>query len=190
MIIGVTGKKQSGKDTIGNFLIRHKGFHTYKFAEAIKSAVADIFLWDDRYINGELKEVIDPRWGISPRQAQQVVGTELFRECLPETLRGFRDIIGNNIWVKRFQYWYETLPTDTNVVITDVRFLNEAEAIREMGGVILKVHRKNTDYIEDSHVSEIEMCHIAPHFNVVNNGNTLELEAQVGRIYNHLKEGD
>ena len=189
MIIGITGKKRSGKDTIADYLIDTRAFGGYKFATPIKNAVADIFLWDDRWVNGEFKETVDPRWGISPRQAQQVMGTELFRERMPEVLEDFSTLIGSDIWVKRFQYWYEGLPEHFNVVVSDVRFKNEAAIITAMGGKIIRVKR---DVLEsnDTHASEVEMEMIEPHYVVVNNGTIPELHAKISILYKAMLSND
>lgn len=172
MLIGITGKKRSGKDTIAEYLIKEHGFVDYKFASPIKNLCKDIFLWDDEWVNGAYKETVDSRWGISPREAQQVVGTELFREHLPKTLKGFADTIGAGVWCARFQYWYESLPNDVNVIVSDMRFLNEAEIIKNIGGTLWRVERDGL-VSNDTHPSEMEMESIQVDFKILNN-HTLE----------------
>ena len=84
MIVGVSGLKRSGKDTVAELLVKEYGFERYSFADPIKEAMSIVFDWDDRYLYGELKEIIDPRWGISPRQVFQHFGTEYAQHILPE----------------------------------------------------------------------------------------------------------
>lgn len=157
MIIAITGKKRSGKDICGDHLVEKYGFVKYSFAEPIKEMCKIVFLWDERHTEGELKEVIDERWGITPREAFQTIGTELFRENFPKLHKQFHTLIDNNIWVKRFVFWY-TLNKDKNVVITDLRFLNEAKIIKEMGGDIIRIISPVDN--DDAHKSEMEMDQI------------------------------
>lgn len=185
MLIGITGKKRAGKDVCAAHLEKYYGFIHYKFASAIKTSVGSIFLWDDEWINGEFKETIDPRWGISPREAQQAIGTELFRERLPEIFPKFNKCIGNNIWVQRFKYFYEGLPKTANVVVSDIRFLNEAESIKALGGIIVRVDRKGLVSI-DPHPSEMEMGRIQPNIILENNTSKMALELKIAKVYKEI----
>lgn len=171
MIIAITGKKRSGKDVFASILQEHN-FELYKFAQPIKNMCKDIFLWNEDYINGDKKEEIDPRWGISPRYAQQVIGTELFRQGLPSLSDGFRETVGDCIWVNRFRYWYDNYKSTSlfgNVVISDLRFLNEAKMVQEYGGLIVKIVR-DTDSKSDVHQSEQEMESIISDYTIHNDG--------------------
>jgi len=182
MIIALTGMKRSGKDTCAAYFEENYGFINYKFAGAIKRAVADIFLCEDDWINGKYKETTDPKWGISMRKAQQAIGTDLFRDRLPELYPEFNSLIGKAIWVKRFQYWFELQRSDTNVVISDLRFLNEAETVRKMGGIIIRVNREDSAS-NDHHPSETEMSKIIPDHTVENNSSILDLYTSLEVIY-------
>ena len=179
-IIALTGKKQSGKDVMASYFVK-RGFIHYKFADPIKELCSNVFLWDDDWVNGQYKETVDPRWGISPREAQQLIGTELFRQYLPVKSEGFRIKTEKNIWVNRFRYWYQNLfLTDMfpNVVISDLRFLNEAEVVREMGGSIVRIDRPSIT-INDSHASETEMEEIIPDYTIINNSSIATYEGKI-----------
>ena len=69
MIIMLSGRKRAGKDEAAKVLIDNYNFTPFAFAKPIKEICKIVFLWDDERINGELKEVEDPTWGISPRKA-------------------------------------------------------------------------------------------------------------------------
>jgi len=182
MIIGITGKKFAGKDVVADYLIRQHGFVKYKFASPIKNFVADTFLMSDSQINGDQKEVVDERWGMSGREIQQVFGTETMREFFPTLNKTFNEIIGNNLWCKRFQYWYESLPKGADVVISDVRFLNEFKILKEMGGHILKIKREGL-VSTDQHSSEQEMDQIIPDYTLHNDSGIEGLEAKIAMVY-------
>lgn len=167
MIIGLTGKKRSGKDTAASVFVDN-GFIKYRFADPLKDACRSIFLWYDEHIEGDLKEVIDSRWGISPRQAMQYLGTEVGREALPNHFPTFKSVIGSGIWIRRFKYWYEKDPT-RKVIIPDVRFLNEAKTIKDLGGKIIKIVRPS-ETKKDNHISEKEIDLIVSDYLVFNDG--------------------
>ena len=106
MIIAITGYKQSGKDTIAKYLCEKYGYVQYSCASPIKEAAKDMFNWTDEHVNGELKEVLDPRWGIMPRQVLQSLGTEYGQFMLSKMYPLFAEITGRKLWVRNFHYWY------------------------------------------------------------------------------------
>jgi hypothetical protein len=128
-IIGLGFEKRSGKDTVADFLVEDFGAIKMAFAGPLKAATKEIFGWDERHVNGDLKEVVDTFWGFTPRWALQKVGTE-----------GIRDVIGRDTWTKRAQQLVERSGADV-IVFTDVRFPEEAAFIEGMGGELWHVHR-------------------------------------------------
>jgi len=172
MIIGVIGKKRSGKDTTGDYLINNKGYMKYSFAAPLKKAAMEIFGFTDDQVNGDLKEVIDPRWGVTPRNILQVMGTELFQFDIQKYIPEFKNI-GREIWVKRFKLWYTENEIKDNIVITDVRFQHEVDAIINLGGVVWKIERPSLSFI-DEHPSEKEMDLITGYNTVIINDGTLD----------------
>ena len=184
MIIGICGKKRSGKDTIADILVNNYNFIKYAYADPIKDIIKIIFKWDDKRI--EDKETIDPYWGISPRQALQNIGTELFQFELGKQVPLFNDTIGRNIWVKVFESWYSRLPKNTNVVVSDVRFQHELNGLLAMNAVIVKVERPNYK-MEDSHSSENGLNNIQNYDYLITNDKTKTyLENQITGIINHI----
>lgn len=141
MIIGITGFIGSGKDTAANYLVAQHGFKRDSFAGALKDAVATVFGWDRELLEGltpearTWREQVDPWWAkrlkmpnLTPRWVLQYWGTEVCRQ-------GFHD----DIWIASLE---NRLNQRTgNTVISDVRFPNEIQAIRNAGGVIAWVRR-------------------------------------------------
>lgn len=168
MLIGLKGKKLSGKDTTGKILAKEFGFTTIAFAEPLKQAAMIIFdLSEDQVHDQALKEQVDPRWGLSPRRILQVMGTEVGRQLCP------------NIWVERAMMRVQKEPK-TNWVITDLRFVNEAEAIKEAGGIVVEVQRPGAGTgNNEQHVSEQEQDHIKPDYIISNDGTLEDLERKV-----------
>ena len=188
MIIAFCGKKRSGKDTCGDYLKFYHGFSKYSFASPLKRFVKDTFMMNDDQVSGDKKEEIDERWGISGRRLQQLVGTDLMRKTLPELDEGFNKFIGDNIWVKRFYYHYMSLTVPLDYTITDLRFLNEAEMIKSMGGYIVKIIRPELQD-NDNHQSEMEMEKITPDYTIINDSSVSMLSFQVSKIYKEILNG-
>lgn len=162
-IIGITGLKRSGKDTLA-YYIRNQdpSFVKYAFADPVRQAATAMFGFNERdYTDPELKESIDPFWGISPRQALQYIGTEVGRQGFAAAYPQFKEITDDQLWVKRFQRFLDTLSHPRNVVITDMRFQNEMNAIRNLAHVDYKVHTFGIVRSElpgdDLHASETEI---------------------------------
>lgn len=142
MMIGISGKKRSGKDTLANW-IEEKGWYRYGFADPIKS-ITEIGLgvptnWANLDANKELPTAALNGW--SPRQVWQKIGTEWGR-----------DTIHPDLWLI-FAGWHQQ-KHGSNMVVADVRFENEARWIRDQGGRIIHVRRPALTATTDSHKSE------------------------------------
>ena len=141
MIIGICGLIGSGKDTIADYLQNIHQFRRESFAHTLKDAVACVFGWDRELIEGrtresrEWREQVDPWWSdrlnmpdLTPRYVLQVWGTEVAR-------RSFHD----DIWIASLEN--KLRKTQYDVVISDCRFPNEIKAIRNAGGIVIRVKR-------------------------------------------------
>ena len=165
MLIGITGKKRSGKDTAGFYLRDTYGFRKARPLAIFKNSFKEWFGWDERHMEGELKEVVDPLFGFSPRQLMQVFGTELMKYDLGDHIPGFARVCGEDIWIRSFVRWYDQQPMG-NYVLTDLRFVNESQRIPFDVIIRLKSDRSP----EDTHASEQEIDKISADYEIVNNG--------------------
>lgn len=131
MIIALTGLAGSGKSTAAKHLVEVHGFTLVKFAGPLKAMLRCLGL-GDREIEGDLKEVPHPvLGGRTPRHAMQTLGTEWGR-----------NLIHSNLWVNVAMASADNvLDCGGPVVIDDCRFLNEANAVKERGGFIVKLMR-------------------------------------------------
>lgn len=168
MIVGICGYKRVGKDTAADAF---RGFNRYALADPLRTACCEIFGWDRKRI--EDKEAVDPFWGISPRRAMQVVGTELFRQHLVV----IEPSVGN-VWINSMVRRY--LACKQNLVVSDVRFPDEADAIRQLGGWILRIHRPG--YGPGDHASERRVDEISPDAVIHNDGTIADLHDQVAAL--------
>ena len=194
IIIGITGLISSGKDTIADYLTTYHGFKRVSFAASLKDAVASVFGWDREYLEGTTKasrqwrEKRDEWWSnrlgmdITPRWILQYWGTDV---C--------RNHFHNDIWVASVEH--KLLNSKEDIVITDCRFDNEVAAIKNAGGVAIRVKRGPDPEWYDSAVS----------FNRGPNGNAswalgkmkldkLKIHASeyssIGLQYNHIIENN
>lgn len=168
MIIGICGHARNGKDSVAHVFKDLWGFEHRSFAKPLKDACKFIFDWSDEEIEGRLKDVEDVRWGITPRLAMQLIGTEFGQYMLCEKSEKFKVVVGRNLWVKRCL----DDAGDKNIVISDVRFPHEADAIRSKGGIIIRVIRRGFEG-NSLHASEVEMEKIKPDF-VIHNDYSLD----------------
>ena len=183
MLIGLCAKKRSGKDVMADYLIENYGFNKYSLAAPLKKAVCIIFNWDyDTVEKNENKEKIDPLYGISYRQACQSIGTNWGQLSLCENYPLFKEITGRKLWVKNFiQYYINN--KDKNIVIADVRFPHEADAIKALGGKIIKIQRSSLEN-NDTHESEQYIDTIKG--DIIENNSTLDDFYKT--IDNYMKE--
>ena len=140
MIIGVCGFIGSGKDTIADYLVNIHQFRRDSFANTLKDAVSAVFGWDRDMLEGrskksrEWRETRDGWWSerlgreITPRLMLQLWGTEVCRQ-------GFHD----DIWIASLEN--KIRQSEDDVVISDCRFPNEIQAIRNAGGIVVRVIR-------------------------------------------------
>lgn len=153
-LIAICGFKGSGKDTIGNFFVLN-GYIKKSFADPLKDIVSAMFGWDRSLLQGETNESREWReqpdiwWEaqlnwiskdnpfyqfhprFTPRVALQLIGTNIIRETFDD-----------NMWILRFRKELLKLK-DENIVLTDVRFINELNEIRKNNGIIIRVKRNS-----------------------------------------------
>lgn len=169
MIIGIIGKIGSGKSTGAEFLSQEFGYEEYSISKPLKE-VAKIFGFSHNQVFGtqEQKLEIHPYWGISGRTFLQKVGTDLFRNNIKNVLPEMK--IEDSPWLEIFKLKFIQNPK--KYIVSDVRFEDEAEFIKKMGGIIIRINRNEKGKEkgkETVHISELEMDKIKEDFSIDNN---------------------
>jgi hypothetical protein len=138
------------------------------------------FGFTEEQLNGSQKEIVDPFWKVTPRQVLQFVGTEMFRNTMPQLIPH----VNTDFWVivvkkKIMDEWAKN--PETKFVITDVRFENELKFIHEMGGMSISVFRPNSPLgNEDTHSSETATLNVQQ--TVTNDGSFYALYAKIDEV--------
>lgn len=163
-VIALCGAARSGKDTAGHHLKNFHGYGLLKFAGPLKAGLCAMFGWPAEMLeNGPWREQVLPNIGKSPRQLMQTLGTDWGRE-----------LVHPDLWMTLARQRIDEaramgLP---GVVFTDTRFANEAQLVKDAGGLVIKVVRGTAAPVA-SHVSESSMpAHLVDV--IVQNDDTLE----------------
>lgn len=166
-LIGIMGLARVGKDTATAHLCDTYGMESYAFADPIKSMLTGVF--GDLFRDGDREAPID--WlGKSPRQLMQTLGTEWGREVVHPDLWV---LVADQMWKK-----YQEIGWGAGVVLSDVRFRNEAEWILAQGGLLISLSRDGVAAVA-THVSEQNIPFDLANVSLENNGTVEELAAAV-----------
>jgi len=181
MLIGITGRKHHGKDTVAQMFVE-RGYTQIRFADPLKNMlrafyatvgvqVADI----EERIEGALKE-IPCGWlcGETPRRAMQTLGAEWGRVH-----------IGDRFWVDTL---LRRAGRGADVVVSDVRYPNECAAIKSSGGLVFRVDAgKRVPQNEFSnHSSETEIDNLPVDRVIDNNGSAAQLREAIDQLCRDL----
>lgn len=175
-MIGFLAKRRRGKDTACDYFVE-QGYTKRAFAEPLKRGVQQWFGFTDEQLFTDKKDCIDPEWGISPREACQVIGSEVVRDLFPTILLSG---IGNDFWIKNASIWYNKNYENHKglVVWADVRFQNEVDYILNNGGKVYKIIRPELDKLEndrvDEHQSEESIDNVKNYSGIIVNDGVLE----------------
>ena len=218
MIIGITGFIGSGKDTVANMFVERGCVHD-SFAAPLKDVCSSIFGWPREMLEGDtvesrdFREMPDMFWtkklgvpNFTPRFALQLLGTEVLRNHFDQ-----------DIWLNSLEYRMRKMSDSSPcVVVSDARFRNELDLIKNMGGVVIWVQRGElpewyetasqahsnvvcrkimTTKYKDVHESEWNWAGYNVDYIINNNGTLEDLEKQVenirdwntGQFKEHLK---
>jgi len=176
--VAIVGKMRGGKDTVADYF-RHKGnYAKINFGDAIKKIVKEYF--PNEYAKGK------------PRNLLQRVGQD-FRKIDPL------------VWVNEHEWQVallKLLGSNSNIVTSDLRQMNEYEYLKANGYVIIKVvaddeirkariTESGDIFSEEDFYHETELATEAIPYDylITNNGTYEELQEQIEKIYGEI-QGD
>lgn len=184
LILGLTGPAGCGKSTVAKYLVDHHSFVEIAFADPLKDMLAALL--------GEAREnldrlLADREWkerpcstlgGKSPRQALQLLGTEWGRQLMHP-----------DIWVLAVRSrieWVQDVFEDEghHIVISDVRFANEAAFVRQHGR-LAHVSRPDAAPVA-AHTSESGVLFDSRDFHLDNHGSLAQLHKHLDGVMPHL----
>lgn len=173
-LVGITGRKYHGKDTVARELVLN-GFSIVRFAGPLKDMLRAFYRAHDinenvieRKIEGDLKEHPCPLLrGKTPRYAMQTLGDEWGRQ-----------LISDDLWTESFAYRTEG---KDKVVAPDVRYSNEVDAIAKLNGEVWRVDASGRvpDTAGSGHASETSVNSLTVNKEIDNNGTPFALSTAV-----------
>lgn len=173
VLVGLCGKKGSGKDEAYKILNRIYNYQNVKFAGPLKDMLRALLKVQnipsditERMIEGDLKEV--PSFylgGKTPRYIMQTLGTEWGRV-----------LIDSKLWINAFHNSLRLDDPKMRYACTDVRYQNEGDVIHDLGGFIIRLNRNTDNNNFSSHSSETEIDSLVVDYEIDNNGTLEDLE--------------
>lgn len=167
MILGISGRSGSGKSTMADYLVKNKGFVSISLSDPLKRFCQEVYGFSEAQLWGrsENRSCPDKRYQrkdgtfLSAREALQRLGTEWGRTCYENTwvdlcissaqrvlqgdhydpVRGFNHTLWESIFKEKVK----------GVVIPDIRYDNEADRIKDSGGVIVRLSAQWSSAIAD-----------------------------------------
>lgn len=156
-VVGIAGYARAGKDTAAAWYVEEHGYTRMSFADPIRKALALINPSVEVIGLGNMS--IQSHLRLSENMGSN--GWEFLKEHAPE-IRGMlqrlgtevgREMFDTNFWV---DYALDNAPDGSKIVFADVRFPNEADAIRALGGKVIRINRTGVGPV-NGHASETAM---------------------------------
>ena len=200
----------SGKDTVAKMFVE-KGAVQDSFASPLKDLCASVFGWDKHMLEGDtvasrdFRETADIYWtrklgidNFTPRLALQLLGTDIMRTHFNQ-----------DIWLDSLEYRIrKNNPQDQIVVVSDCRFKNELDLIKQLDGIVIHVIRNdlpewyetavhaNKGSVPAKHTMETRFASVHASewkwvgydfdYEISNSGTLQELQLQVDNIHNNI----
>lgn len=174
-IIAIIGARRAGKTSFSQLLENSFWFKRVPMAGPLKEMLRVGLGLTTEHTDGDLKQsMCYELCGHTPVEAMQTIGTEWGR-----------NLMGATIWVRR---WGKLIDDVPRVSVDDVRFQNEIDAIRERGGIVVRIRRPEVEG-KDSHESEMYALELKPDYEILNNSSYEEFMEKCAGLCDKLKLG-
>jgi hypothetical protein len=203
-VIGISGRAGSGKDSVAKFLVEKGGWdHKIAFADNLKEMLKDIFSLTDDDLNteqgkgrlflypiefspGHLTRIIYWISKTHPKIFQIFSYEEAKDKFLGHKLNSVREMlqfVGTDVCRHYFPHYHidvlkSKLNTTDKYVISDVRFVDEVNFIKSIGGLVIRIHRDvhslSAENINRNHISETQLNNVLGVIPIINNDSTLQ----------------
>lgn len=177
-LIGLTGRAGCGKDTVARFLCEAHGFVQIALADPLRDGIKVMLgLTDEQLHNRDLKEASIDWLGKSPRELLQTLGTEWGREQVVPDL-----------WLRVAARRIASIKASppclhvAGIVVSDIRFENEAEWLRAQGGALWHIARPGIACGNAGHVSENGITKANFDVDIANDTTIADLEELVATL--------
>lgn len=178
MIVGLIGYAGAGKDTVADIMMKNADFFRVAFADKIKAILSELYsvpidVFNDRVLKNAPMLVFN---GKTPRQVAQETG--MF-------YRGIRESTWLDYVKKKAGF---LAGQGDNVVITDIRFPDEMDAVLSMGGVTVYIERANHEVYEHESERHIHDLSLRADYRICNNSDLSGLEFETKAVLNALPQ--
>lgn len=180
-IIGLIGKKRSGKDTFAHAL---PGYTRVAFADPLRQAALAL----DPFVGRPaLPGRLAPQADVRLSDVVDAIGWEAAKDYVPEVRRILQRFGTESIRAIDPEFWIragvQTIQaTDGPVVVTDVRYPNEADAIAALGGSLIRITRPGFTSEGDPHPSESALDGYRVNFTIANDGTVEALQGRARAV--------
>ncbi|MFE9767048.1 hypothetical protein ACFYPC_21425 [Streptomyces sp. NPDC005808] len=178
--VGLIGKARSGKDSVANRLVQGRAYTRVAFADPLKAMVM------------QTNPLVQTSPGVVVRLAALIndVGWEYAKDTYPE-VRRLLQATGETVRLHDEDFWLRLALKKVDaadswnmpVVITDVRYENEAFALRDRGFALIRVTRPGAGAGENAdHKSETALDYVNPDLTIGNTGTLDDLNRIVDSL--------
>lgn len=189
-IVAFAGRKQSGKTTCSEFVAKYfngiiepfNGAKIYNFADPLKKDICMNILgltYNQCYGEDIDKNTLtDIGWEgkkLNAREVMQFVGTNIFRK------------MKNDVWSGATINKIKN-ETPNLAIIADCRFPNEVEAVKNAGGIVIKLTRNPYNSSHESEVALDEINYSNSNFDLIIHNESLTIPEQNEVVLNFLKK--
>lgn len=181
MIVGLSGYARSGKDEAAKVLVEEYGFTRIAFADKLRDfllAVDPIVGID--FFDHETYRLSDIIKDFGWDGYKETVDADEIRGLLQRLgTEAGRNVLWDSIWIDAA---FHGLDPAGNYVVTDCRFPNEAEAVRERGGSVVRIDRRGVGPA-NGHASETSLDDYEFDYRIDNSGTLEEYHTAIKKFY-------